>query len=123
MHRVDYRHVIHALRRKPQALAGSVCRDGLFPRTEYAAAWAALSEALPQREACRHMVDLLWLAHDEGCEAELAALIADDLGSGGLPDARDLAKRLEPRRRTRPADVPASLTELSSFDALPEARA
>jgi hypothetical protein len=28
-HRVDYRHVIHALRRKPQALAGSVYRDGL----------------------------------------------------------------------------------------------
>ncbi len=121
VHRIDYRHVIHSLRRKPQALAGSVYRDGLFPRTEYADAWVALSEALPQREACRRMVDLLWLAHDEGCEAELAALIADDLGSGGLPDARDLARRLEPRRRTLPADVPVALTELASFDALLEA--
>jgi hypothetical protein len=121
VHRIDYRHVIHSLRRKPQALAGSVYRDGLFPRTEYADAWVALSEALPQREACRRMVDLLWLAHDEGCEAELAALIADDLGSGGLPDARDLARRLEPRRRTLPADVPVALTELARFDALLEA--
>ena len=41
-------------------------------RSEYAAAWAALSEALPRRDACRRMVDLLWLAHDEACEAELA---------------------------------------------------
>ena len=29
------------------------------------------SETLSQREACRRMVNLLWLAHDEGCEAEL----------------------------------------------------
>lgn len=132
VHRIDYRHVIHALRRKPfrrrrtsgpTALAGSVYRDGLFPRTEYADTWTALSEALPQRDACRRMVDLLWLAHDESCEAELAALIADDLGSGALPDARDLAKRLEPRRRELPADVPVALTTLASFDALLEVRA
>lgn len=123
VHRIDYRHVIHSLRRKPQALAGSVYRDGLFPRTEYADTWAALSEALPQRDACRRMVGLLWLAHDEGCEAELAALIADELGSGGLPDARDLAARLEPRRRELPADVPVALTTLASFDALLEGRA
>ena len=118
--RVDYRHVIHALRRKPQALAGSVYRDGLFPRSEYAAAWAALSETLPRRDACRRMVDLLWLAHDEACEAELAALIDEDLAAGRLPDARDLKMRLEPRRRSLPADVPVALTELASFDALLE---
>jgi hypothetical protein len=29
VHCVNYRHVIHALRRKPQALAGSVYRDGV----------------------------------------------------------------------------------------------
>ncbi|WP_299656057.1 hypothetical protein [uncultured Jannaschia sp.] len=123
VHRINYRHVIHALRRKPQALAGSVYRDGLFPHSEYAEAWAALSAALPQRDACRRMVELLWLAHDEGCEAELAALIADDLGSRDLPDARELTKRLEPRRRERPADVPVALTDLASFDALLEVRA
>ena len=33
-HRVDYRHVIHALKRKPQALARSVYRDGLFPQSD-----------------------------------------------------------------------------------------
>jgi hypothetical protein len=119
VHRIDYRHVIHALRRKPQALAGSVYRDSLFPSSEYAAAW----EALPRRDACRRMVDLLWLAHDEGCEAELAALLAEDLAAGRLPDARNMKMRLEPRRRDLPDDVPVTLTALSSFDALLEARA
>ncbi len=122
VHQVDYRHLIHALRRKPQALAGSVYRDGLFPRTEYAAAWSALSATLPQRDACRRMVDLLWLAHDETCEAELAALIAEDLAADRLPEAETLKPRLEPKRRSLPADTPVALTTLASFDALLEVR-
>ncbi len=69
------------------------------------------------------MVDLLWLAHDEASEAALAALIAEGLAAGRLPDARDLQRRLEPRRRSLPADVPVALTDLASFDALLEARA
>jgi hypothetical protein len=121
-HRIDYRHVIHALRRKPQAFAASVYRDGIFPRGEYAAAWQALSEALPRRDACRRMVDLLWLAHDEACEAELAALITGELAAGRLPDAATLKSHLAPRRRDLPADVPVALTALVRFDALLEAR-
>ena len=34
-HVVDYRHVIHALRRKPMALLNLVYRDQLFPRDAY----------------------------------------------------------------------------------------
>jgi len=122
VHCVNYRHVIHTLRRKPQALAGSVYRDGLFPRTEYAQAWTRLSNALPRKEACRRMVDLLGLAHDENCEAELAILIAEDLTAKKLPDAKNMQSRLTPRQREMPEDTPVALTELSSFDALLEGR-
>ncbi|MBK8909019.1 MAG: IS21 family transposase [Rhodospirillales bacterium] len=118
VHQVDYRHVIGALCRKPQALAGSVYRDSLFPRTEYAPRGSALAAALPQRDACRRMVDLLWLAHGEACEAELARLIAEDLAAGRLPEAATLQPRLRPRQRSLPADVPVALTPLASFDAL-----
>lgn len=123
VHCVNYRHVIHAPRRKPQALAGSVYRDGLFPRSEYAEAWTALSAALPRRDACRRMVDLLCLAHDEGCEVELALLIADTLRQGELPEARRLKERLEPPQWALPDDTPVALTELASFDALLEGSA
>ena len=34
-HVVDYRHVIHALRKKPMALLNLVYRDQLFPRPAY----------------------------------------------------------------------------------------
>lgn len=123
LHCVNYHHVIHALRRKPQALTSSVYRDDLFPSSDYAQAWGVLSKALSQKDACRRMVDLLWLAHDDGCEAELAVLIAKDLADGRLPEARNLKTRLTPRRCERPADIPVTLTPLNSFDALLEDRA
>ena len=71
-HVIDYRHIIHSLRRKPGALLNLVYRDQLFPRTAYRRAWDRLIEAGPPRTACRVMVALLSLAHERACEAELA---------------------------------------------------
>ena len=93
---VDYRHVIHALRRKPMALLNLVYRDQLFPRDAYRHAFDGLRDALPERQACRIMVDLLALAHDRGCEAELAECLAADLGAERLPDMAALRARFAP---------------------------
>ena len=41
-HVIDYRHVIHALRRKPMALLNLVYREQLFPRRSYQRAFEAL---------------------------------------------------------------------------------
>ena len=38
-HVIDYRHIIHALRRKPQALLNLIYRDQVFPRAAYRRAW------------------------------------------------------------------------------------
>jgi hypothetical protein len=78
-HVVNYHHVIHSLRAKPQALANLIYREGLFPRTEYRRCWEALEAAMPRAAACRLMVGLLWLAHDEACEADLACALAATL--------------------------------------------
>src|ERR1700679_750536 len=56
-HIVDYRHVIHALRRKPMALLNLVYRDQLFPRDAYRRTFDRLVEKLPEKAACRLMVD------------------------------------------------------------------
>src|SRR6266849_4316665 len=63
-HVVDYRHVIHALRRKPMALLNLVYREQLFPRRAYQRAFEALLTADAEKRACRTMVGLLSLAHD-----------------------------------------------------------
>lgn len=118
VHVIDYRHVIHALQRKPMALGGSVYRDGLFPREEYRRAWVALSTRLPRKDACRRMVGLLALAHEEACEAELAGLIAAELEAGRVPDPAELHRRIARRERALPDDVPVTLTPLASYDDL-----
>ena len=41
-HVIDYRHVIHSLRRKPMALLNLVYRDQLSPRRAYARAFDML---------------------------------------------------------------------------------
>jgi hypothetical protein len=71
-HVVDYRHVIHALRRKPMALLNLLYREQLFPRRAYARAFGALLAQQGEKHACRVTVELLALAHERACEAELA---------------------------------------------------
>lgn len=114
---VNYHHVIHSLRKKPMALAGLVYRDKLFPRPEYRRAWEALNEALPARQACRITVELLALAHDRGCEAELAAEIGRVLQDGGLPDLSILCARFSPDPEQLPV-ITVTSPRLSSYEAL-----
>src|SRR5260370_1287469 len=90
-HVVDYRHVIHALRRKPMALLNLGYREQLFPRRAYQRAFEALLANASGKQACRTMVGLLALAHDCACEAELEA-IDTELDAGGLPDLDDLCR-------------------------------
>lgn len=116
---VDYRHLLPALKRKPSALARSVLRDDLFPRTEYRQMWAWLRDELPEASACRMMVGLLDIAGD-GCEAALAARLAALLASGELPDLELLKHELAPRPALYPV-VSVVLPELASYDRLLEA--
>jgi transposase InsO family protein len=101
-HVVDYRHIIHALRRKPMALLNLVYREQLFPRPAYQRAFEALLEGLGEKRACRTMVGLLALAHERACEAELAQAIAAELEAGRLPDLDSLDRRFAPD----PAAIP-----------------
>jgi hypothetical protein len=116
-HVVDYRHVIHALRRKPMALLGLVYRDQLFPRDAYRQTFDRLLERVPEKSACRLMVNLLALAHERGCEADLAVLLAADLAAGQLPDLAALRERFAPDPAALPA-VSVHLTPLTAYEAL-----
>jgi hypothetical protein len=120
IHVINYHHVIHALKRKPGALANSIYRDSLFPRTEYVLTWERLQAVLSRRDACRRMVDILFLAHDENAEVELANLMALDLRLGRLSDAQVLKAQLAPRDHSLPKDVAVNLPALSCFDTLLE---
>ena len=116
-HVIDYRHVIHALRKKPMALNNLVYRDQLFPRPAYARAFETLQQTVGDKRACKVTVELLALAHDRGCEAELAEAIDVELDAGRLPDLAILRERFGPN----PASVPVitvTFVPLSAYDEL-----
>jgi len=83
---IDYRHIIGALVKKPQAFARYVHREALYPRTAFRRAWEALDAALDERRSCRAYVGLLHLAATQACEARLAAWLDEVLDRGDLPD-------------------------------------
>ncbi len=119
-HVVDYHHVIHALRRKPMALLSLVYRDQLFPRQAYRGMFDFLCQEMAERAACKLMVALLSLAHDRACEAQLAALLAEDLAQRRLPDINVLLARFAPDPARLP-QVSVQLAPLSSYDVLAQA--
>jgi transposase InsO family protein len=114
---VSYHHVIHSLRKKPMALLNLVYRDKLFPRPAYRRAFETLVTQLPEKQACKITVELLALAHDRGCERELADELDRVLGAGQLPDLAALRQKFGPN----PAELPTVTVlqvSLESYDAL-----
>ena len=103
VHVVNYRHVIHSLKKKPMALRNLVYRDELFPREPYRRCFERALERVGDRQACRLAVALLALAHEESCEAELAVEIDRALKAGGLPDPVKLKTRFAPDRGKMPS--------------------
>jgi hypothetical protein len=55
------------------------------------------------------MVELLSLAHDRACEAELAGVLTEHLAAGVLPDLAALRTRFAPD----PARLPQVVVELA----------
>lgn len=116
-HVIDYHHVIHALRRKPMALLNLVYREQLFPREAYRLMFDRLCEHLPARAACKTMVELLSMAHERACEAQLAQVLGQCLADGEFPDLNALRSRFAPDPARLPS-VSVQLVPLSDYEAL-----
>jgi hypothetical protein len=118
-HRVDYRHVIWSLVRKPGAFAQYRYRDDLFPTLAFRRAYDALVavHGSAGRVADRHYVRVLHLAASTS-EAEVDTALRLLLEQGTLPtfDAvRDLVR--QPVAANVPVLQPAVL-DLGCYDGL-----
>ncbi len=90
----------------------------MFPRAAYRKAFDALLDAGDERRACKIMVELLALAHERACKAELAAAIAVDLDAGRPPDVAAMHERFRPHAAAPHPDVVVELAPLHLYDEL-----
>ena len=120
-HRVDYRHIIDWLVRKPGAFENYRYREDLFPSSRFRMAWDALRDVAPLRANKRYL-ELLQLAALEG-EARVDQALRCLLEQGELGEGKLTAEAVMALLKTDAAVPPPtaiSVTEvaLSSFDEL-----
>jgi len=65
---IDYRHIIHALIKKPRAFRFCKYRDEILPNTTYQQIWQYLDATEQKEVAAKTMLRLLKLAADHDCE-------------------------------------------------------
>jgi hypothetical protein len=114
---IDYRHIIGALVKKPQAFRRFVHREALYPRTAFRRAWEAFDAALDERRACRAYVGLLHLAAAHACEASLADWLDAVLDRGELPDLEAARREMAPSAMETP-HVHVAAPDLGAYDRL-----
>jgi hypothetical protein len=118
-HRVDYRHIIEWLVRKPGAFENYRYKEDLFPTSRFRMAYDALQETTPGR-AVKEYLKILKLAAEEGEEAVGEAL--RELLEGKAETAitvetvRELLRRLDTIPPVTVVEV--AVPDLASFDAL-----
>lgn len=115
--RVDYRHVIESLERKPQAFRYSQLRDDLLPDKTYKAIWNLLDTKLEARKACKTMVGILALAHRADCEKQLGAHLQNLMNKQVVPSLHQLQQMFDTRKRKIPS-LQVKQPPASSYDAL-----
>lgn len=116
IHQIDYRHVIGALVRKPQAFRHYIYREELFPTLAFRATWERLNEQLDSRAACREYVKILKEAAEGDQESIVNSFLEEQLHQHILPRAENVQKlfrKTEEHPQLKPIDH-----DLESYNAL-----
>jgi hypothetical protein len=116
-HRIEYRHVIDWLVRKPGAFADYRYRADLFPSSQFRLAYDTLLVQQPTR-AIKEYLGILYLAARQS-EVAVQAALARLLGEGGPLSVAAVAKELQKSDSGMSlAEVTVGTVELASYDAL-----
>jgi hypothetical protein len=113
--KIDYRHVIHSLIKKPQAFRYSSMREDLLPNEDYRQIWRYVNETLDAKSACKFIVGALYLAETENCEVQLSTEILRDIGNKKLLAFSQYQMKFKTHNPTLP-HIHVSQHNLQSYD-------
>ncbi|HSQ32507.1 MAG TPA: IS21 family transposase [Gemmatimonadaceae bacterium] len=121
LHRIDYRHVIWSLVRKPGGFARYVYREEMFPSLVFREAYDAIQAARPGTKGDLEYLRILHLAAST-MEADVAAALAQ-LQTAGTPITVDAVKALTaPAAAVAVPALAAMPVDLTEYDALLDAQ-
>ena len=116
-HRINYRHIIWSLLRKPGAFARYRYREDLFPSLTFRKAYDALADALAGREAdIEYLRTLHRAATTMECDVERA--LATLLAEGTLPTADRVKVMVGVPAEPEVPELTVPVVDLHVFDAL-----
>ena len=120
LRRIDFRHVIESLRRKPRALLRAQLQNDLLPTDSWRQLWRALLAALPPDEAAKVMVDALHVAAKTDDLAAVERYLRRQLRKGeiSLSSLRDHYGLRPPRGLAALPQLDIPEHTLSSYDEL-----
>ena len=118
--RIDFRHVIESLRRKPRALLRAQLQNDLLPGEPWRQLWRQLLAALPPDEAAKVMVDALHVAARTGDLGGVERYLRRQLRRGelSLSSLRDHYGLRPPRGLTAMPQLDLPEHTLRSYDEL-----
>lgn len=76
-HKIDYRHVIGGLIKKPGAFRGAKLRNAILPNEDFRRIWEHVNRTMSNAEASKFIVGALHLAAAHNCESDVAHAILD----------------------------------------------
>jgi hypothetical protein len=114
---IDYRFLIPALARKPQAFRNYIYRDDLFPNDIFKRVWEVLDSQLDDRTACKEMVKILKIAADTGREEEISKFLEGILLMSEVPRLHEVEIHFcKVNEKIIPIEIESR--EISSYDSL-----
>ena len=113
---IDWRHVIDALSRKPQAFRYSVHREDLLPDDNYKAIWQIIDAKLDAYDACKWMVFVLNMAAKHNDWRQLGQSLYEEIQTR-IPPLTEMQSRQLPRQSSAHS-VNHIQHELAAYDQL-----
>jgi hypothetical protein len=116
-HRIDYRHIIDWLVRKPGAFENYRYREDLFPTSWFRLAYDALREEQGPKSGAKEYLEILFLAARRG-EARVEAAVRFLLGSQQALSAEQTARMTEDQAPALLTTIAVDPVSLAIFDEL-----
>ena len=113
--RIDYRHVIGSLVRKPRAFANYRYREEMFPSTVFRQAYDQLLKDEPKHASRRYLEILQWAALNS--ESAMGAALKKRLDTGEELDFERLVE-MSQQPCEKPLDLEIRIPDIGAYDAL-----